>query len=591
MDFDAGPSIAQNEIDRLRVRGMGPARRIRQVPHWLIAIFLLLPVFVIAYSGVRGRYFLSSYTAFNHSVSFLYAVTLFIPGAVRRLRWEHLLVMACLAAVAFGFDQLMTGPWLHLPFEYGRLFATAVPILLVASGEWVLSRPRSPRAIGWLLALSVSVACVVVVTYSALDFTGSITIPQVGAGHLRVAPGNLIYRPMLAVLTWIAIPAALGLGRHVAEEDAAASRLAPRRAKICVAVVVVSVSVFLLFFHVLLGPLAERSLARGHGPFSRRNAVCILMTRPGTHEQTLLWQALEETDWSAPRLPSDSQVDEELCPLLVNCVAALDEAGAARRLSGMVLRRPSHELTGACAMLFARQQRRETVPLLLRYALSGSSGCTQALVAMRVPCAALAILREASLYDRPAPLAADFPIRRGHRDELIQVLGFDAGPRLSDWSTLYDRRIAQLPSGLSEQETAEVARVSQVIARYWKAEGRLYEGQSALFVRRMEKAGNASFIASAVALAPVLRGERADTQADEAKLAGSGFWEAEAELRKVRIEMSVAPPDWNALDTAQLEREVESYVQRVRATLAKYAAPMSLSLPSSRPADSNGVQQ
>ena len=138
--------------------------------------------------------------------------------------------------------------------------------------------------------------------------------------------------------------------------------------------------------------------------------------------QAAFWKALEETDWSVPLPQSGAEAD--VCRWLVNAVAEPDEAGAAQRLSRMLLQRPTRELAKSCASLFAKQQRYETVPLLLRYAVSGISECTEALTAMKVPCAALAIIYQSSVYNvifqssvhsEAAPLATDFPIQSRYR--------------------------------------------------------------------------------------------------------------------------------------------------------------------------------
>ena len=58
------------------------------MPHWLVALCLVLPILVVDYSGVRDRYLFSHDRAFDHGVSFLFAVALFVPGAVRRWQWR-----------------------------------------------------------------------------------------------------------------------------------------------------------------------------------------------------------------------------------------------------------------------------------------------------------------------------------------------------------------------------------------------------------------------------------------------------------------------------------------------------------------------
>ena len=69
---------------------------------------------------------------------------------------------------------------------------------------------------------------------------------------------------MLAVLTWMAIPTALALGRCTPDQDPS-SKVAPRRTKLTAGLVIASLTTFVVFFHVLLFPIAERSLARGRG--------------------------------------------------------------------------------------------------------------------------------------------------------------------------------------------------------------------------------------------------------------------------------------------------------------------------------------
>lgn len=397
-----------------------------RLPHWVIALILLAPPLVFDYFQIE-RAFRWETSDLEKTYLFLKLAALFMVGSVRRLNWRHLLVMLSLAVFWCVLDAgLERGP--AGPFPYDLALWVAAPVLIVALGEWVLVRPRRWRSALWAVALSAAVGCLVPLIQQPLDFTG-VTVPVHGiGGWTRQWPlGTIIYWPLLIFLTWISVPAALKLGANARR----------RQQFVAGGIVLASVACFLLFFQVAVFPIARRSLA-GKGLFSRAWSVTILNTRGSPADQQAMWDALVAADWSSPEndISRDYRVD------CISLLAEKDPHATALRLSKLLLEKPSSVLAEFSAPLLAKDNRYETAPVLMRYALLDNWKCTEALEAMRVPNAALAILRAAAIFNQLTSAGAnDFPVSQDRRQRLTALMGKDAGPNFYDWTRFYDQTI------------------------------------------------------------------------------------------------------------------------------------------------------
>lgn len=530
-----GPIIPLNYRAARRPGVSRLRRRLKALPLWAVAVALLLPVLCFDQLGFSDRLPFLRLSPSSAVVELAYLTALFLPGAVRRLKARDGLVMLALAAAWWGLRQGEARHPLPLPFPYSYLWASAT-VLVVGVGEWLLARPRSPRSLLWLAVFSLAAGCVLALLCEPLLFTNhELSLPQVGGGTRIVPLGPFLYTPLLAVLTWLAVPASLAIGRDGATGSTGA--MGRRRSGIAGGVSAALAAVFLLFFHVLLYPLARRSVA-GRGPFSRSAAVSILSVLGSPGDRATLWTALEKADWAQPEQMNGFSRDYRKACL--DALAALDGADTARRLGQMLLDHPSRALASFGAKLLAEQHRDEVAPILLRYALLGDDECTGALEVMGVPHAALAVIQAASTFDRPNRQQADFAISPGRREQLTRLLGADAGPMISDWTSYYDRVADHLPTRLAGPVAAEVKRVTAAMEAYWTAFDRLYKAKCRLFVLRLERDGK---------------------EADA--INGRNPLEADAYRRQAFADMAVPPPDWSVRGTAELENEVAAYARRV----------------------------
>ena len=505
---------------------------LEKLPPWLIALGLTAPVWMFQYYGLGRAFTWQSGRLAEHVTSFLFYATLFIPNALRRLNWRHVLAMLALAGLRCGVDAAIAGGPVGLPYPYFFIVWPAISIAIAGFGEWLLASPRPWRSLLWVMAFAAAAGCVLALIQRPLDFTGiAVSIP--GGSGSRYALGDIIYWPTLVVLTWIAIPTGLELGRH-------ASNGYERR--IAAGLAMASAAAFLLFFHIVVYQLAHRSLVLG-GPFGRGSSVSILETRGNLSDQQALWDALETADWSK----SAYEEWPDYRKICVDVLVRQDRGAAARRLSKMLRDRPSQALANFAARVLADERRYEAAPLLTRFALLRDSECTEALEAMKVPCAAIAIVWGISPYELPMSPTADFPIGQARRERLAQILGRDAGPNLSDWTSYYEAVADRMPTPLSEKLAAETNRVTQAMVSYWAAAERLAKAEYRLAALRLKADG-------------------IDKQ--------GGEWAAielqEGYIPKAFTDMAVPPPDWGVRDVASLEKEIADYSARVDTMIAKF---------------------
>jgi hypothetical protein len=257
----------------------------------------------------------------------------------------------------------------------------------------------------------------------------------------------------------------------------------------------------------------------------------------------------------------------------ISVLAEKDPHATAVRLSKLLLEKPSSVLAEFSAPLLAADHRYETAPLLMRYALLEHSPCTEALEAMRIPNAALAILRTAAIYGELTSSGNDFPISQGDRQRLTVLLGKDAGPNFHDWTHFYDQSVDQRPTPLSRQDVLEIKRITDAIESYWAGMERLYEAKCRLLIRRLKDQDDGRLAGAIATLESLQQRRHYLTVVDVDSLDANSSYLVRTCFQKAIADMSVAPPNWAARGTADLEHEVKDYGSRVDAMIAQYDGP------------------
>lgn len=559
--------------------GQPPARRggafrrlLGRIPHWVVALLLLLPAMALYHFGVLE---LLGYTVEGVAWYVLVLGAFFLAGALKRLNWRHALVMVLFAAGSAGAGYGIESLGLRPTFPYHLIVWPAPFVLALGMGEWVLSKHRTGAALVTMLLAVLAVACVVALAAGPLYLTDRhVQIPHVNGSYSVVSWASLATYPVVAVASWIAIPAALRVGKR------------PTRKRLFAAVALAGTSVcaFFVFFLIVIYPLAKRSLRDGW-PFGRGTAAAILEVRGRESDFDAIWRALEEADWSEPRRFDVGVQDYRMS--WIEVLARNNTPAAAERLAKLLRAHPTRTLAGFCAGTIAKQRRYEAVPVLMWHALVGRSDkCRDALEEMKLPTAALVIIRFAAVYDRPDILTPDFRISADNRQRLIKLLGEDAGPRLSHWTSYYEEVIGSLPTPLPEQYRIETDRVIGCAASYWQIAQRLYEAKCRVFVQRLKAGGHEEFLRSSSTVEPLLRRERMLSRCDLMKAVPNAVAMA-AEVAPIKEavwrDMAVEPPKWRSPTVGALEEEIEAYRDRVGKAIRKYHPPGSQ--PSSAPAD------
>jgi hypothetical protein len=462
-------------------------------PPSVISLLLLLPLLTFRYITLETFIGTHLYRLDYDIATFFVLAFLYLPGSLQRVNWRQMLIMICLAGLIAALEYVSTTQRWDLPYPARLPAWVVIRILPVAIGEWSFTPNHKFRSLGWAVAICVGVGCSIVLAWS-LQFTGAqLFLPTFStASRHALYWSEVLYWPLLMILTWTAIPAGLKLGDH-------GSR--PRRLT-AATLILTSVASFLLFFHLLIYPIARKSLLKD-GVFNKFWAAAILENRGSPADEAVLWQAAENADWSKPKSFNLWRPDYRAS--LIDFLIPRDS----QRLWAMLRQHPSRGLAGFCAPTFAAKKQYETVPILMRYALSGESPCIKALEKMKVPEAALPILRH-SYYERGSA-ERNFRIDSAAQARVAQLLGKDAGPYLQDLLAYYDEVAFHLPTPLPPDIASETQRVVTAFLSFQIA-------------RR----------------------------------------------RSAAVEHQPIPmPDWDAADTEAIEIEVQRYVDRVNAAVHK----------------------
>ncbi len=479
-----------------------------------MALVLIFPILLLGHLEVLTRIsWLSEGQREQQIIMLLMFAVLFVTGALKRWKWRHVVIM--LAAGLVGCAVLLGLAWV-LPAGSGRpivIGVAAVPFVILGIAELLLTRQRSWRGIVWMIGAAVAVAAISDLA-KAVTWLGdwNISLPN-RWGTQAYAISGLIDWPLTAILVWTLVPLCLR-----------ASQANPGWA----------VGFLFLLPCVLNGsfvkglslPLARQSVL-GEGPFERQTSIVWLASYGSDADMDALWRELEASPWrySSYRQPLDGK--EHWQAAAIAALAARDAAGAAQRLSVLLRQKPSVTIAEDSAAWFARQQRYETVPLLVRYALAeNSTPCTDALEKMELPVAALAIMRNHIVFEVRLTGRAPVAMPQSVQQQLYRLLGRDVGPKPRDWFTLYDTVIDSLPTPLPKNVQEETTRVVAAIASYWKSSNEW----ARVCIWRAQR----------------MRLSDRDRQAEAEKLRDM-----------------IQPPDWDVVTTEQLEREVDSFARRV----------------------------
>jgi hypothetical protein len=487
-----------------------PVRWIRRLPLWLMGVLLVGILWLSLLPLGLGPYDLD-----NDVVFALLGGVLFLPGAIRRASWKHVVRLGLVGAIApFLTDWLVrsvTPP--HSPYWWFILWPTSL-ILFAGASEWCVARRCGFQALGWMLLSCLTVGLGFAVILFLLRYTN-----WVGE---RIGPDLSLLA--LAAVAWLAIP----FGHRLA--------IAPQPYKrpLSLAMLGATLATCVAFFQFGVYTLARLSF-HDHGPFSRQLATEFLNIRGDPGDYEFLWTKLVEADWNEPiRYPVGVYSDWRATA--IEFLARRNRPGTAKRLAVLLRAHPSPTLIDASRGLFVEQQRYETAPIIMRFALVegmspspfavvGGDRHKRALEDLKVPQVAKArilsamgqlVVNEAFRAreeGRPPRSTSDvWQIGGQSREYLEKFLGEDAGSDLLDWYDLYDEVIDNVATPLTPQLHQETSQVVNAFERYYVAHGK---------------------------------------------------WRKWAKGVDSRKESEPAPPNWRCVTTTELETEVDRYVGAV----------------------------
>jgi hypothetical protein len=117
---------------------------IRKLPTPLLALLLILPALVIGFANPWGRWW--KYVGIVSG-----AVAFFLPGAVKRGKWRHVLWMLLFLLAALCLSEGWKILHVELRFPYGWLTAVFLP-LPAAIGEWFLTGRTRGKVLSYVAA-------------------------------------------------------------------------------------------------------------------------------------------------------------------------------------------------------------------------------------------------------------------------------------------------------------------------------------------------------------------------------------------------------------------------------------------------------
>jgi len=536
----------------------GRAERLwRRLPRWVLALPLITAVWTLLLVGET--------CPFRHPpvggvlAEIALAGALFVAGAVKRLRWKHVAVMFGLSLVWLGAEAGITSIEWSSPtlFPWLTLLGIAAAFGLIGFGEAVLAGKRHPGRVLLVGLASVCGAGLYCLLTVASNWTGFCIEISTGGGNFElVSLPDLMRYPLLALIGWTLVPLSLSGNPDVLKKR----WMALGTAAACVALACFG------FFHVLAYSLSLRSMT-GTGPLHRGFAARILHHRGRESDYERIWRAVEDCNWERS-VVCDLYGDWRFT--CVNVLADHDPSRAAERLSRSLLKHPTPVLAWACADVLAAQGRYETAPILLRYALYGrwyySEVCLKALEDMRVPHAAMMILRQVKWR---GVRDGDQTVRvtPGQRARLTRLLGCDVGSDLDAWVRVCAGPFENVQAPLTASIREKLDAVTECVAVYQEARQRWFRARGTLARRMMVDDGMAEGVEQLQAWYAKYQDGLTDGSMPEA--VRQGVTHMEACLRRAEQELGVAEPDWNVPTTAAFREEVEAYTERVDARIGQ----------------------
>ena len=293
------------------------------------------------------------YTWFFWGATTANTIALFLPGSVKRWKATHLFLMGGLGAVATPLTS-----WLLVVFRvsgnslWDEFAVPASVMVLLGVGEWLLRPGDSMRRLGWIGACCLGAAG----GYSIIAFF-------VSRSPILMSVRPFALPPLLVVAAWLAIAAA--------DRIAAGTRQTLLAGYASVALLLGG---FFFTYHIGIYELAKISLTGG-GVFSRDYAVVLLAHRGRDSDYELIVEQLHRADWTEPSHypPGGGSTAGDWRETAVERLIRHDAGFAAERLAALLLEQPSRQLIDMTDGLFVEQNRYETVPIFMRYALVEST--------------------------------------------------------------------------------------------------------------------------------------------------------------------------------------------------------------------------
>lgn len=393
-------------------------------------------------------------------------VSLFVPGAIRRRNVKHVLAMCAFGTVAPFLTDWVVSLFISPDrFLLWYVLWPAAWMTLIGVVEWLMAPGGSIRVLAWIAFACQSATA----GFGVLFFLVRRTWETSSVAYS-------VSLVLMALVTWIAVPWGFRLASST-------RRRAPFLA-LGAALTMVTFCVFM--FTSGIYSLAKASLL-GYGPYSQRSASLLLDFRGRESDYEFIFDRLCDADWSKP---DPTMTARDWRKTSVEVLIRHDEDWATARLADLLVEQPSRTLIDMTDGLFVEKTCYETVPIYMRYALAdsrehsyfalvGANRYKLALQELGVPhvvhawlidrtySAVFAEMVRASDEGREPNLEGiDILVSNELRMYMVEILGEDAGPHLSDWEMFYEARIESLPTPLSEAQQDELERVIRCDEQY-----------------------------------------------------------------------------------------------------------------------------
>jgi hypothetical protein len=440
-------------------------RFIRWLPRPVVAVLLTLPALALCLAPWD---FLWSWQAF-YLQRFLLALSLFLPGSIRRLNWRHALIAALFAAVAFGVERLSADLTWPRKNPFASYFLTcSLDVLLVLICEMAVARQLHRQALAWIAGVALGIGALVSTASYLIQFSDTSISFHFNNSQISLPVSAVLMPPLFGAVVWMAIPATLAL-LHTTKGQT-------RIRMVIAASIGVVLTSYVILFRFLIYPLAARSLM-GDGPWRPTVACDILTTRGTEADFECIWRGVENSDWKT-RL-EDPEYHLDWREWIIKSLGKSRPSATARRLSLMLRTRPSRLLSGYAAPLIASEKRYEAVPSLLRYAILPRTMLDvrigDELIELHVPQAALQgisfwmVNSKGTLVLMPDMWTGGDPFLGSGRNTFESLLHAKAPATRREAFDLFWQLESSSPTSLPEPQRREVARLMNCIKRYWDA--------------------------------------------------------------------------------------------------------------------------